>query len=44
MPLGKLAASTIKKGFDVLKQISDELNKKTASTLELQTLTSEFYS
>jgi poly [ADP-ribose] polymerase len=44
MPLGKLAASTIKKGFDVLKQISDELNKKSINKLELQTLTSEFYS
>jgi poly [ADP-ribose] polymerase len=28
MPLGKLAASTIKKGFDVLKLLSDELDKK----------------
>lgn len=36
MPLGKLAASTIKKGFDVLKQISEELKsaKKSQTRLE----------
>ena len=44
MPLGKLAASTINKGFDVLKKISEELNKKSANVTTLQTLTSEFYS
>lgn len=44
MPLGKLAASTINKGFDVLKKISEELNKKSHNTTTLQTLTSEFYS
>lgn len=35
MPLGKLAASTIKKGFDVLKEISDELDKKTPNVTRL---------
>ncbi|CAK84112.1 unnamed protein product (macronuclear) [Paramecium tetraurelia] len=44
MPLGKLAATTIKKGFDVLKQIQDELDKKNKNVVELQRLTSEFYS
>ncbi|CAD8115318.1 unnamed protein product [Paramecium primaurelia] len=44
MPLGKLAVSTIKKGFDVLKSIQDELDKKNPNHSELQKLTSEFYS
>lgn len=35
MPLGKLAASTINKGFDVLKKISEELNKKTPNVTTL---------
>ncbi|CAD8108632.1 unnamed protein product [Paramecium primaurelia] len=43
-PLGKLAASTIKKGFDVLKQISEELQNKIPDQVVLQRLSSEFYS
>ena len=43
MPLGKLAKSTIEKGFEVLKRIAAAVqNKKSKSYL--QDLSSEFYS
>jgi len=44
MPLGKLAPSTIKKGFDVLKNIAKELENAKPSSAHLAELTSEFYS
>ncbi|CAD8124386.1 unnamed protein product [Paramecium sonneborni] len=43
-PLGKLAASTIKKGFDVLKEISEELQNNIPDKTVLQRLSGEFYS
>ncbi|CAD8206329.1 unnamed protein product [Paramecium octaurelia] len=43
-PLGKLAVSTIKKGFEVLKQISEELQNKIPDYTVLERLSSEFYS
>lgn len=43
LPLGKLAKTTIKAGYDVLKRISAAIsNKKSRSHLE--DLSSEFYS
>jgi len=43
MPLGKLAKTTIEKGFRVLEQISEAIKNK-APVQTLQELTSEFYS
>jgi poly [ADP-ribose] polymerase len=41
MPLGKLSLSSIRKGYDVLKRITDFLEGNTTETLEA--LSSEFY-
>jgi len=43
MPLGKLTKDHIKKSFDVLKKLDDELNKETPKPSVLSDLTSEFY-
>ena len=41
MPLGKLSAANLKRGFEVLKRIEDALDHK--NTAALGTLSSEFY-
>ena len=43
MPVGKLSAKAIEKGYDVLNRITESLKKKTGNS-KLQDLSSEFYS
>lgn len=43
MPLGRLAKTTIEKGFGVLEQISQAVKQK-SSLADFQRLSSEFYS
>jgi len=43
MPLGKLTKDHIKKSFDVLKKLDDELSKEQPKPALLSDLTSEFY-
>ncbi|KAJ3079952.1 Poly [ADP-ribose] polymerase 2 [Quaeritorhiza haematococci] len=43
MPLGKLTKQHIEKGYNVLKEIAEELNKPSRSNSRLTDLTSEFY-
>jgi poly [ADP-ribose] polymerase len=44
MPLGKLAKSTIQKGYNILQDISMELNKKKIDKKLLEIYSSDFYS
>ena len=44
LPLGKLSKETIRKGYETLKKIADQLEKSTADTDSLLDLSSEFYS
>jgi poly [ADP-ribose] polymerase len=44
LPLGKLSKSTILKGYDVLKRISNVISGADTDRTQLEQLTGEFYS
>lgn len=43
MPLGKLSKDNIKKGYNILKELYDELEKKHRESV-IEDLTNDFYS
>ena len=44
MPLGKLSKNSIQKGYKVLQELEEELNKKKSNEKTLSDLSSQFYS